>query len=268
MNIAAEHLRYVAGGKFGNSREIISDISLRIASGECLGVIGREGAGKTTLLNLVGGLIPPSGGRLLVDGVDMAADPVEAKGIRRRMGFTFQFPEEQFLSPSVGEEFSSLFRRRGVQEAQREYRRTIALRDAGLEGPAAQHRSPFSLSHGESRRLALALLAALRPEAAFLDEPTSGLDASGVACARGIVEGLLGGGSTVVIATHDIEFLAGVARRVVVLGEGRIAAEGDAASLLGDGALMGAHGYALPAPRPVRGASGGERDERDGGGRH
>jgi len=200
--------------------------------------------------------------------VDMAADPVEAKGIRRRMGFTFQFPEEQFLSPSVGEEFSSLFRCRGVQEAQREYRRTIALRDAGLEGPAAQHRSPFSLSHGESRRLALALLAALRPEAAFLDEPTSGLDASGVACARGIVEGLLGGGSTVVIATHDIEFLAGVARRVVVLGEGRIAAEGDAASLLGDGALMGAHGYALPAPRPVRGASGGERDERDGGGRH
>jgi len=250
VNIQADHLRYAPGGKFGTSPEIFRDISLRVASGECLGVIGREGSGKTTLLNLIGGLVPPSGGSLVVDGVNMGSDSKGAGDIRRRMGFTFQFPEEQFLSPTVAEEFSSLFRLRGIPEEERDERRRVSLRDAGLGAQGIEGRSPFTLSLGESRRLALALLSALRPAAAFLDEPTSGLDASGAASARTIVEGLLGRGSTVVMATHDIEFIAGVARSVMILGGGGIVAQGEAGALLSDRALLAAHGYAVPRRRP------------------
>jgi len=252
VRILAEHIRYTAGTKFGTSREVFRDLSLLVESGECLGVIGREGSGKTTLLNLLGGLVPPSGGSLFLDGVNMGAAPDRAGGIRRRMGFTFQFPEEQFLSPTVDEEFRSLFRVRGIPEGERDGRRDAALRAAGLVEPGTGARSPFTLSLGESRRLALAFVSALRPAAAFLDEPTSGLDASGAACARSIVEGLLAGGCTVVIATHDLEFLSGVARSVLILTEGGIAARGEAAAILADRSLLAAHGYPRPPESLIR----------------
>ena len=252
MNIEAEHLRYAAGGKFRPSREIFRDVSLRIAHGECAGVIGREGSGKTTLLNLLGGLVAPSGGRVLLDGVDVWNDARAAGDVRLRTAFTFQFPEEQFLSPEVGEEFTSLLRLRGVPEREAEERRRLSLVEAGLVGSIDDRRSPFSLSLGESRRLALALVASLRPAAAFLDEPTSGLDASGAACAGRILASLIACGCTVVIATHDIEFLAGLATSVIVVEEGGIAARGDAGLVLADAPLLAAHGYALPAVRRTR----------------
>lgn len=252
MNIRAEHVGYTAVAKFGAPREVIHDLSFALGGGECVAVIGREGSGKTTLLNILGGLVAPTAGRVTADGVQIWPESKEARNVRLRMGYTFQFPEEQFLSPTVGEEFSSLFRLRGIPEAEWEDRRSGSLRAAGLAEQADVRRSPFSLSLGESRRLALAMAAAVRPSAAFLDEPTSGLDAAGSACARRIVESLLGRGAAVVIATHDLEFIAGAARTVVILDEGGIAAAGEAGAILGDAALLAAHGYAPPRRRPSR----------------
>jgi len=246
VNILAEHLRYAPGGTFDSPREIVRDLSLRVGTGECLGVIGREGSGKTTLLNLLGGLIAPSSGSVIADGVNMHADTPAARDVRRKIGFTFQFPEEQFLSATVEEEFASLFRLRGIPETEWADRRRASLRAAGLDAAADGQRSPFSLSLGESRRLALALIGAIRPAAAFLDEPTSGLDAQGAASAGTIVRDLLRRGTTVLMATHDLGFAAGVTGRVIVLGDGGIAAEGTAAAVLGDAALLAAHGYSVP----------------------
>jgi energy-coupling factor transporter ATP-binding protein EcfA2 len=226
-------------------REVFRGLTLTIPQGECVGILGREGSGKSTLLTILGGLIPPSGGNVRIDG----ADPRAARGregIRLRMGFTFQFPEEQFIRQTVAEEFSDILGLRGVPRPEIPRRMEDSLLRMGLQPGVFAPRSPFSLSLGESRRLALALLIAMSPAAALLDEPTSGLDSSGVACAVRALRSLSRSGATVVIATHDVDLLAEVAGRVVILAGGTVAADGNAENILTDGALLGAHGYGVP----------------------
>ncbi|HMK39101.1 MAG TPA: ABC transporter ATP-binding protein, partial [Bacteroidota bacterium] len=234
------------GSRFEPPREVFRDLSLTVSRGECLGLLGREGTGKTTLLNLLGGLVPPGEGRILIDGVDPHAGRHGRESVRLRLGFTFQFPEEQFLSQSVEEEFRSLLRLRGVSASLVQSRMDEALAAMGLDPRGVAGRSPYSLSLGESRRLALALLVAVSPGAALLDEPTAGLDASGVACALRALGALLQKGATVIVATHDVDLLAEVAQRVVILGGGGIAADGAAGDILTDESLLAGHGYALP----------------------
>lgn len=183
---------------------------------------------------------------MLIDGVDPHARPGGRDEIRLRIGFTFQFPEEQFLRETVKEEFADVMRLRGISPADCAERMHRALEAMGLDPAGIAERSPFSLSLGESRRLALALVLAIAPAAALLDEPTSGLDARGCACALTAIGSLRRSGATVVIATHDVDLLAEVAGRVLILGEGGIESDGEADETLTDGGLLKRYGYSLP----------------------
>ena len=266
MNFRAEHIRFSHTSRHEPPREVFSDLTLTVSAGECVGIIGREGSGKTTLLNLLGGLVPPPAGQVLIDGIDPHSGQRGREANRLRLGFTFQFPEEQFLRETVAEEFHDLLRRRGVPPAEIPTRMEEALALMELDPRGTGGRSPFSLSFGESRRLALALLVAGRPGAALLDEPTAGLDASGVACARKALGGLRGSGVTVIVTTHDVDFLAGVAGRILILGGGGIVADGSAVEILANGMLLANHGYGIPEALSLSGDSreGGGGDERDG----
>jgi energy-coupling factor transporter ATP-binding protein EcfA2 len=246
MNFVAEHIRFSHTARHEPPREVFRDLSLAVSAGECVGILGREGSGKTTLLNLLGGLVPPGGGSIRIDGIDPHESPRGRGPIRLRIGFTFQFPEEQFLRQTVAEEFTDVLRIRGIPPADIQGRMEEALALMELDPRGTAGRSPFSLSLGESRRLALALLLAISPEAALLDEPTAGLDASGVACTVNALGGFCRGGATVIIATHDVNLLAEIAQRVLILGDGGIAAEGDAGEILRNGVLLANHGYGVP----------------------
>jgi len=246
MNFVAEHIRFSHTSRHEPPREVFRDLTFSVSRGDCIGILGREGSGKTTLVGLLGGLIPPRGGRILIDGIDPHAGSRASRALRLRMGFTFQFPEEQFLRQTVAQEFGDLLRLRGTPPERIQRRMEEALALMGLDPRAIAERSPFSLSLGESRRLALALLLAVSPEAALLDEPTAGLDASGVACTLKALGGLSRDGATVIVATHDVNLLAEIAGRVLILGDGGIAADGSAADVLMDGELLARHGYGVP----------------------
>jgi len=245
VNITAEHIRFSYTPHHETPREVFRSITLSIPAGECIGILGREGSGKTTLLSILGGLTKPSEGSLRIDGADPHAGRGR-EGIRLNMGFTLQFPEEQFIRQTVTDEFRDMLGLRGVPPVEILSRMEKSLHLMGLDPGTFASRSPFSLSLGESRRLALALLIAIRPAVALLDEPTSGLDASGVACAVRALREMSQRGATLIIATHDVNLLAEVAGKVVILDSGAIAAEGRAEEILADEALLGAHGYGLP----------------------
>jgi len=246
MNFVAEHIRFSHAARHSRPGEVFRDLTIVLRPGECVGILGREGSGKTTLLNLLGGLLRPGGGSIRIDGIDPNAGREGRNAVRLRLGFTFQFPEEQFLRQTVAEEFADVLRLRGIPAPEISARMDEALGRMGLDPGETGGRSPFSLSLGESRRLALALLVAIRPEAALCDEPTAGLDASGVSCAVSALRGLSGAGGTVIVATHDVDLLAEIAGRILILGDGGIAADGSAGDILSDGGILAGHGYAVP----------------------
>lgn len=243
MTIVVDTVSYAYTDRHRVATPVLRDLSLNIAEGVCLGILGPEGSGKSTLLQLLDALLRPDRGRVLVDGVDLQAEPGRIREFRRRVGMAFQFPEQQFLCGTVGEELTYTADRFDVRDRLDPAR---ALERFGLEYAAVSARSPLLLSLGEARRVALATLLVHRPSVYLLDEPTSGLDGPGTECVIKTVRFLQNEGRTVVIASHDVDVLAETATRMAVLAEGRIVHEGDVRSVLGNATLLGNYGFAVP----------------------
>ena len=243
----------------GASREVFRDLTLTIRDGECVVVLGREGCGKSTLLFLLDGLLAPAQGKVLIGNHDPHADPRHGREARKRIAFAFQFPDEQFLQPTVSEEFADYLTGRGVPGDEVAGRMAFSLSFAGLDPATTPARSPFTLSAGESRRLALALAHASRPDAVLLDEPTAGMDAPAGTCLVEFLHDMRTQGATVVIATHDVDLAAEVADRVVILDGGGVAEEGEAAGLLTRGPLLERYGYELPEAKALAAHHRGDR---------
>ncbi|MBN1444115.1 MAG: ABC transporter ATP-binding protein [Planctomycetes bacterium] len=229
---------------FSDGRQAIRGVSLEIARGEPAGLIGPNGAGKTTLIHVLAGLLKPQRGTVEVFGEPIGVDG--DAGARRRIGLVFQQTEDQLFSPTVFDDvaFGPLnygFPRGEVHERVRD-----ALRRVGLE--QAEDRVPHHLSSGERRRAAIATVLSFDPEILILDEPTSDLDPRG----RRDLARLLGSMSQArFVAAHDLELILLTCRRVLLIDEGKIRADGPAAEIIGDHRLLEAHG--LEAPFGLRG---------------
>ena len=230
------------------ARAALHGVSLQITPGERVGLVGRTGSGKSTLVQLVAGLLAPTGGQVLLDGVPAHARSVAARAVRRRVGLAFQYPEDQIFEQTVAREVAFGPRNLGLGEDEIEARVRWALEMVGLD-TAVERRSPFTLSGGETRRVALASILALRPEVLILDEPTAGMDPHGrremLARVHAWQEGT---GSTLILVSHDLEELARVVERVIVLDQGRVAAVGPAQQVLSDGIALAAAGLGVPQP--------------------
>lgn len=222
--------------------QALSHVSLSVAPGEVLGVMGRTGSGKSTLLDVMARLDQLGLGRVLVDGADVASERAARNRLARGLGYVFQQPERQFFESTVEREMAFALRCRGVVgEAARE-RMVHALEAVGLGLDALGQRSPLTLSGGQQRRVALASVLACEPELLLLDEPTAGLDPRTRTAVLTAVSAAARGGAAVVMVSHDADALAAVADRLAVLEEGRVTCEGPTRELLGDAALMRAHG--------------------------
>ena len=197
-------------------REVLTDIDLSMAE-DRVGVIGANGSGKSTLARLLNGLVVPSAGRVLVDGLDTARD---GAGVRRKVAFVFSDPDAQIVMPTVGEDVAFSLRRHGLGKAETVHRVHEILVRFGL-GDHADHPAHL-LSSGQKQLLALASVLVTEPEILVCDEPTTLLDLRN---SRQVAELLAGLTQQVVLVTHDLELLRGW-QRVLVVDEGRVVADG------------------------------------------
>jgi len=210
--------------------EALKGVSLSIRNGEFLAIMGQNGAGKTTLVKQFNGLLKPTKGEVLVDGV--STRDISVARLARKVGFVFQNPDHQLFSETVEEEIAFALRNFGFKESTLKKRVTWALNLLDLT--EYRKTSPFMLSGGERKRVALASVLAWNPKVVILDEPTIGQDHRQKEILRQFIVQLNAQGKTVVIVTHDVEFVAECSPRVVLMAQGQIVADGDAKRILTD----------------------------------
>jgi energy-coupling factor transport system ATP-binding protein len=207
-------------------------VDLQVAPGERLVLVGQNGSGKSTLVRHLNGLLRPTTGRILVDGVDVTGRHVA--DLARTVGLAFQNPDRQIFAGSVRREVEFGPRNLGLrgEDLDRQVRR--ALETVGLAGDAATN--PYDLGYSRRKLLALASILAMETPVVVLDEPTTGQDARGVARIGSIIDGLSAAGRTVIAISHDMRFVAETFARVVVMGEGRILLDGSPAEVFAESA--------------------------------
>ena len=231
------------------ARTALRGVSVEISAGERIGIVGPTGSGKSTLVQHLAGLLEPTDGRVWLDGVAAHERSAAARAQRRRVGLAFQYPEDQIFERTVFREVAFGPRNLGLEEAEIAARVHWALEMVGLEPVAMAERVPFTLSGGEMRRVALASIVSLRPEVLILDEPTVGLDPHGreELLAR-VLAWQEETGATLIIVSHNLEELARVAERAVVLTEGHVVADGPVRQVLSDGESLRSIGLDVPQP--------------------
>ena len=222
--------------------EALKGVTLTVKNGEFLAIMGQNGAGKTTLVKHFNGLLKPSMGTVLVDGVETTKTSVAA--LARSVGFVFQNPDHQLFSETVEEEISFALKNFGYDADAVEKRVTWALNLLGLT--EYRKTSPFMLSGGERKRVALASVLAWDPQILILDEPTIGQDHQQKENLRQFIIQLQAQGKTIVIVTHDVEFVSECNPRVLLMKEGKIIADGEGKEILTNPVVLTESSIVLP----------------------
>lgn len=222
MPIKLENLShtYQAGSPF--QATAIQDISLEILDGELLALIGHTGSGKSTLAQHLNGLLQPTQGRVLLDGKDINAKDTDKRAVRFQVGLVFQYPEQQLFEETVKKDIAFGPRNMGLSEQEIDSRVREAMDKIGLPYDEISEKSPFELSGGQMRRVALAGVLAMKPRILVLDEPTAGLDPRARDFLLKDVEQLHKGGTTVVMISHSMDDVARLATRIAVLEKGSL----------------------------------------------
>ncbi len=236
--IEAENIHY----SYASKVEALKGVSLKVKDGEFVAIMGQNGAGKSTFVKHFNGLLKPTVGTVRVDGIETTKSSTAA--LARNVGFVFQNPDHQLFSETVEEEIGFALKNFGFKPEVIEERITWALNLLSL----TQYRktSPFLLSGGERKRVALASVLAWDPKTLILDEPTIGQDHEQKEKLRQFIMQLQTQGKTVVIVTHDVEFVAECNPRVVLMKEGRIVADGEGKEILTDPAMLELSSIVLP----------------------
>ncbi len=219
---------------YDDGRMAIEHISLDFGPGEKAALVGPNGAGKTTLLLHLNGILRGQG-EVAVAG--QVLDVRTVKTIRARVGLVFQSPDDQLFSLTVYDDVAFGLIYQGLKKNLIQQRVAQALEAVGM--PDSQARSPYHLSLGEKKRVALATVLCMQPEVLVLDEPTAGLDPRG---RRGILNLLAGLDQTLIVATHDLEMVREIFPRVIIMDGGRVVYDGATRAALADRALLEAHG--------------------------
>ncbi len=222
MSIELKNLTYTYMPGTPFEAKAVDDISLKIEDGEFLGVIGHTGSGKTTLIGLVAGLLKPTSGSVLIDDADISSKSYDRKALRRSIGVVFQYPEHQLFEETVYKDIAFGPKKTGVPEEEIEQRVRHAMELMELDFEGVKELSPFELSGGQKRRVAIAGVLAIRPRVLILDEPVAGLDPKGRSHLMNLITHLNGEGVTIIMITHSMDDLAEYARRVAVLSGARL----------------------------------------------
>lgn len=224
MSIKVENLSYVYMKNSPFEKAALKNINLTIESGEFVGIIGRTGSGKSTLVQHFNGLLKPTSGKVVVNGMDTSGRSL--KELRRQVGIVFQYPEHQLFEETVYMDIAFGPKKQGLEESEVASRVKDALELVGLPEEFLE-KSPFELSGGQKRRVAIAGVIATNPRILVLDEPAAGLDPRGRDEILGFVSELhRESGITIILVSHNMEDVARLAERIVVMNEGGIEMDG------------------------------------------
>ncbi len=218
--IETKNLTYIYGQGTPFEKVAVEDVSISIEKGEFVGVIGHTGSGKSTLIQTLNGLIRPTSGQVLLDGKDIWAEPKKIRSVRFRVGMVFQYPEYQLFEETVLKDIMFGPKNMGLSDDEARARAYEAARFTDLKEELLE-KSPFELSGGEERRVAIAGVIAMDPEVLILDEPTAGLDPRG----RDVLLSQIGQyhrerGNTVLLVSHSMEDIGRTADRLLVMSGG------------------------------------------------
>lgn len=247
MPIEVRHLTHTYSPGSAFQATAIEDVNLTIQDGEFIGVIGHTGSGKSTLVQHLNGLLEPTSGQVLVDGEDMFAPGVDRRRIRQKVGLVFQYPEYQLFEETVARDIAFGPKNLGLDADEIDRRVRRAMEWVHLDYDRYAGRSPFELSGGQMRRVAIAGVLAMETKVLILDEPTAGLDPRGRDRILGMVKELHArGGVTVIMVSHSMDDIARLATRLIVMNKGRLAADGTPRELFRQVEMMESVGLGVP----------------------
>jgi len=227
MSIILNNVAYTYMPKTPYERTAIKNIHLEIKRGEFVGIIGHTGSGKSTLVQHLNGLLKPTSGTVTVDGIDLHEKKQQSKEARRRVGMVFQYPEHQLFEETIYDDIAFGPRNMGLDTDEVDRRVRKAMDFVSLDYESYAKRSPFQLSGGQMRRVAIAGVIALEPEYLVLDEPSAGLDPRGRDEIFGeIVKLYQTSGITVILVSHNMEDVAKMANRLIVMNQGQVSLDG------------------------------------------
>ncbi len=227
MIIKIEDLNYIYNPNTPFEIQALDNVNLTINEGEFIGLIGHTGSGKSTLVQHLNGLIRPTSGRIIVDGIDTTGDKSNLLKVRQIVGLVFQYPEHQLFEETIYKDIAFGPKNLGLSEEEVSSRVKKAMEAVGLDFDKLKDRSPFELSGGQKRRVAIAGVLAMNPKVLVLDEPTAGLDP------RGRDEILTGlnrlyeeENITIILVSHSMEEVARFVNRIIVMHKGKVAMDG------------------------------------------
>ena len=227
MSIQVKNLKHIYEKGMPTESVALEGVSFEVEDGELLGIIGHTGSGKSTLLQHLNGLLKPDEGTIVIGGVDITAPGVSMVEIRKRIGLVFQYPEYQLFEETVAKDVAFGPRNLGLADSEIEERVREALELVGLDYEDMKDRSPFELSGGQKRRVAIAGVIAMRPEDLILDEPTAGLDPKAHKDVLKMIEDVHGKtGNITVLVSHNMADIANLSDKVLVIDSGRVVTMG------------------------------------------
>ena len=227
MIIQLKNVSYVYNPGTPFEKSALEDISLDIAEGDFIGLICHTGSGKSTLVQHLNGLIKPTSGEIIVDGQSLSDKETKMKKIRQKVGLVFQYPEHQLFEETIYKDIAFGPKNLGLSEEEIDSRVRRAMELVGLDFEELKERSPFELSGGQKRRVAIAGVIAMKPKVLILDEPTAGLDPQGRDDILDEIRKLYEKENiTIILVSHSMEDIARLVNRTIVMHKGKIAIDG------------------------------------------
>lgn len=227
MSIKIENLTFIYNENTPFESKALDNINLEINEGEFIGLIGHTGSGKSTLIQHLNGLIKPTSGKIKIGDVDITSKGISLKAIRQKVGLVFQYPEHQLFEETVYKDIAFGPINLGLSGEEVDNRVKEAMELVGLDFEAVSERSPFELSGGQKRRVAIAGVLAMKPEVLVLDEPTAGLDPKGRDDILGQIQSLYEKNKmTIILVSHSMEDIARLVNKIIVMYKSQVAMTG------------------------------------------
>ena len=252
MSIEVRGLTHTYSEGLPHESRALDDVSFKALDGELVGVIGHTGSGKSTLVQHLNGLLKPGSGSIIIDGVDITDEKVVMRDIRRRIGLVFQYPEYQLFEETVAKDVAFGPSNLGLEQEEIDARVREAIEMVGLDYDAVKNVSPFDLSGGQKRRVAIAGVVAMKPQVLILDEPTAGLNPKAHADILDMVMKIHESENNIIfLVSHNMDDIARMADKVLVMDHGRSAMFGSPAEVFSCGEELKKMGLALPASMEI-----------------
>jgi energy-coupling factor transport system ATP-binding protein len=250
MQVRVENLTHTYNKGLAYETDAVADVSFTIDDGEFIGIIGHTGSGKSTLIQHLNGILKPTSGKIFVGDTDITKKGASAIEVRKRIGMVFQYPEYQLFEETVAKDIAFGPKNQGVSDEEIEDRVKEAMALVNIDYNEYSQRSPFELSGGQKRRVAIAGVLAMRPEMLILDEPTAGLDPM---AHDDILDMILqirkNTGCTVVLVSHNMDDVAALASRIFVISKGALVMDATPEEVFADAEKMRELGLGLPPAR-------------------